>query len=41
MMPLTLEWVEKAEEDFISAHREYRARGLNPIQSINTSSFFI
>jgi len=26
MKPLTLEWVEKAEEDFISAQREYRAR---------------
>ena len=26
MKPLTLEWVEKAEGDFISAQREYRAR---------------
>ena len=26
MKRLTLEWVEKAEEDFISAQREYRAR---------------
>ena len=26
MTPLMLEWVEKAEEDFLSAHREYRAR---------------
>ena len=26
MKRLTLEWVEKAEEDFVSAQREYRAR---------------
>lgn len=26
MNPLTLEWVEKAEGDFITATREYRAR---------------
>jgi HEPN domain-containing protein len=26
MKPLTREWVEKAEADFISGHREYRAR---------------
>lgn len=26
MKPLTREWVEKAEEDFLSAQREYRAR---------------
>ena len=26
MNPLTLEWVEKAEGDFITAGREYRAR---------------
>ncbi len=28
MKPLTREWVEKAEGDFISAQREYRARKL-------------
>jgi HEPN domain-containing protein len=26
MKPLTREWVEKAEGDFVTAHREYRAR---------------
>ncbi len=26
MKPLTREWVQKAEEDYISAQREYRAR---------------
>ena len=26
MKPLTLEWVEKAEADFLSAQREFRAR---------------
>jgi HEPN domain-containing protein len=26
MNPLTLEWIEKAEGDFITAQREYRAR---------------
>ena len=26
MNPLTLEWVEKAEGDFITASREFRAR---------------
>jgi HEPN domain-containing protein len=26
MKPLTREWIEKAEEDLISAQREYRAR---------------
>ncbi|MCE1254116.1 MAG: HEPN domain-containing protein [Anaerolineae bacterium] len=26
MNPLTIEWVEKAEGDFITAQREYRAR---------------
>ena len=26
MNPLTLEWVEKAEGDIITAQREYRAR---------------
>jgi HEPN domain-containing protein len=26
MKPLTLEWIGKAEEDYLSAQREYRAR---------------
>ena len=26
MNPLTLEWVEKAEGDWLTAQREYRAR---------------
>ena len=26
MKPLTVEWVTKAEADYLSAHREYRAR---------------
>jgi HEPN domain-containing protein len=37
MKPLTLEWVEKAEEDFISAQREYRARKR---PNYNASCFF-
>ena len=38
MKPLTREWVEKAEEDFISAQREYRARK-NP--NYNATCFFV
>lgn len=26
MQPITLEWIEKAEDDFLAAQREYRAR---------------
>lgn len=26
MKPLTIEWIEKAEDDYVAAHREYRAR---------------
>ena len=26
MNPLTLEWVDKAEGDYLTANREYRAR---------------
>jgi HEPN domain-containing protein len=26
MKPLTREWIEKAEDDWVSLHREYRAR---------------
>lgn len=37
MKPLTLEWVEKAEEDFVSAQREYRARNR---PNYNASCFF-
>ena len=37
MKPLTLEWVEKAEEDFISAQREYRARNR---PNYNAACFF-
>jgi HEPN domain-containing protein len=38
MKPLTREWVEKAEEDFISAQREYRARK-HP--NYNAACFFV
>jgi HEPN domain-containing protein len=37
MKPLTREWVEKAEEDFISAQREYRARNR---PNYNAACFF-
>ncbi len=26
MKPLTIEWIEKAEDDYLAAQREYRAR---------------
>ena len=38
MKPLTFEWVEKAEEDFISAQREYRARKR---PNYNAACFFV
>jgi HEPN domain-containing protein len=38
MKPLTHEWVEKAEEDFISAQREYRARKR---PNYNATCFFV
>lgn len=38
MKPLTREWVEKAEEDFISAEREYRARKR---PNYNAACFFV
>lgn len=37
MQPLTSEWIEKAEEDFISAQREYRARNR---PNYNAACFF-
>jgi len=37
MKPLTREWIEKAEEDYLSAQREYRARKL---PNYNASCFF-
>ena len=37
MKQLTLEWVEKAEEDFVSAQREYRARNK---PNYNAACFF-
>lgn len=37
MKPLTFEWVEKAEDDFLSAQREYRARNR---PNYNASCFF-
>lgn len=37
MQKLTAEWVEKAEEDFISAQREYRARNK---PNYNAACFF-
>jgi len=37
MKPLTFEWVEKAEEDWISAQREYRARNR---PNYNAACFF-
>jgi HEPN domain-containing protein len=37
MLPLTAEWVEKAEEDFLSAQREYRARNR---PNYNAACFF-
>jgi len=37
MKPLTLEWIEKAEEDIISAQREYRARNR---PNYNAACFF-
>lgn len=38
MKPLTLEWVEKAEEDYLSAQREFRAR---KFPNYNATCFFI
>ena len=38
MKPLTREWVDKAEEDFISAQREYRARKR---PNYNAACFFV
>ena len=37
MKPLTHEWIEKAEGDYLSAQREYRARKL---PNYNASCFF-
>ncbi len=37
MNPLTCEWIEKAEEDYLSAQREYRARKL---PNYNATCFF-
>ena len=34
MKPITLEWIEKAEADFVAAQREYRARK-NPLYDIS------
>ena len=38
MTPLTSEWVHKAEQDFLSAHREYRAR---KSPNYNAACFFV
>jgi HEPN domain-containing protein len=37
MKPLTREWIEKAEEDYLSAQREFRAR---KSPNYNASCFF-
>ena len=34
MKPITLEWIEKAEHDFLAAKREYSARN-NPLYDIS------
>lgn len=38
MNPMTVEWIEKAEEDFLSARREYQAR---KSPNYNAACFFV
>ena len=38
MNPMTSEWIEKAEEDFLSARREYQAR---KSPNYNAACFFV